>query len=408
LRAQVKRIQSDIETINSFNATPGNGITRPTFSPEYQAAVNYVLAELEKIGAQTAICRGGNIRGRLNGSGQDSRAVMMGSHLDTVAHGGQFDGVVGVVAALEVARIFVEEKIPHRRPVDVVIFAEEEGSRFGRGLLGSSVWTGLLETEQLSSIRDNRGVSYLEAMAQAELTITDHSRLTPPDLGAMLEVHIEQGAVLEKRDRRIGLVKAIAGIRQLNITIRGTADHAGTTPMEDRSDPLQAAARIIIEIDQIARDAGPNAVATVGRITCKPAQVNVIPGQVNFSVDVRDSNRKILQSAVGKMHQTVENICNEKRLMFDIDELSEAEPVKLSTSIIEMLEEKAKAMNVEPYKMISGAGHDTALIAPLTEAGMIFVPSRDGFSHCPQEYSRLDDIALGCEILLATATQLAS
>jgi hydantoinase/carbamoylase family amidase len=255
---------------------------------------------------------------------------------------------------------------------------------------------------------DNRGVSYLEAMDQADLAITDHSRLTPPNLAAMLEVHIEQGAVLEKRGRRIGLVKAIAGIRQLNITIGGTADHAGTTPMEDRFDPLQAAARVIIEIDQIARDASPNAVATVGRITCEPAQVNVIPGRVNFSVDVRDSNRKILQSAVSKMHQTVEKICAEKGLVFEIVELSEAEPVTLSTSIIKILEEKAKTMGVKPYSMISGAGHDTALIAPLTKAGMIFVPSRDGLSHCPQEYSRLDDIALGCDILLATATQLVS
>jgi len=408
LRAQIKRIQSDIETINSFNATPGNGITRATFSPEYQAAINYVKKELEKIGARTAICRGGNIRGRLAGSGQDSRAIMMGSHLDTVAHGGEFDGVVGVVTALEVARIFAEDKIPHQRPVDVVVFAEEEGSRFGRGLLGSSVWTGLLETEQLSSIKDNRGVSYLEAMELAGLADTDNSRLKSPNLGAMLEVHIEQGAVLEKRGCQIGVVKAIAGIRQLNITVKGTADHAGTTPMEDRFDPLQAAARIIIEVDQIARDAGPNAVATVGRITCDPAQVNVIPGLVNFSVDVRDSNRPVLQSTVSKINQAVKNICDERGLVFEIVELSEAEPVTLSTSIVDLMEENAKRIGVNPYKMISGAGHDTALLAELTEAGMIFIPSRDGLSHCPQEYSRLDDIALGCEILLATATQLAS
>jgi allantoate deiminase len=407
MTVRIKRIKKDIETINAFNATPGYGVTRPTFSPEYHGAVTHVVEELKKTGAEISICRAGNIRGRIPGSGKDGPAIMMGSHLDTVAHGGQFDGVVGVVTALEAARIIVEDKITHRLPVDVVIFTEEEGSRFGRGLLGSSVWTGQMETEQLASIKDDRGVSYPEAMAQAGLIIDDHSRLQPRDIRAMLEVHIEQGAVLEKRGHRIGLVEAIAGIRQLMITIKGTADHAGTTPMEDRSDPLQAAARAIIAVDEIARNTGPNTVATVGRIACEPAQVNVIPGLARFSVDVRNSEKTILESAVAAICQTVKEICVKRGLVFEIVQLSEAEPVALSKSIIDLLEEKAREINVAPYRMISGAGHDTALVAKLTEAGMIFVPSRDGLSHCPQEYTRLEDIALGCEILLATVVQLA-
>ncbi len=152
LRDHLDRIRLDIEAINAFNATPGNGVTRPTFSPEYQGATAYVVKELNKIGAQVSICRGGNIRGRVPGSEPGTAAVMMGSHLDTVAHGGQFDGVVGVVTALEAARAMVEDQVPHRHPVDVVIFSEEEGSRFGRGLLGSSVWTGQLNPGQLAAI----------------------------------------------------------------------------------------------------------------------------------------------------------------------------------------------------------------------------------------------------------------
>jgi allantoate deiminase len=404
---QVERIQSDIEKINSFTSTPGNGISRQTFSPEYQGATAYFVEELKKIGAEISICLAGNIRGRISGSDKDGPAIMMGSHLDSVAHGGQFDGVVGVVTALEAARIIVEEKISHRLPIDVVIFAEEEGSRFGRGLIGSSVWTGQLDSSQLGSIKDNSGISYLEAMAQAGLIVDDSSRLMSRDIRAMLEIHIEQGAVLENRGHRIGLVEAIAGIRQLNITIKGTADHAGTTPMKDRSDPLQAAARIIIAVDEIARKYGPDTVATVGRIACEPAQVNVIPGLVRFSIDVRDSNRTILDSAVTAINQTVKEICGERGLVFEISQLSEAEPVALSKNIIDLLEEKAHEIDLKPYRMISGAGHDTALVAELAEAGMIFVPSRDGLSHCPQEYSRLEDIALGCEILLATVVQLA-
>ena len=408
MTVRIERIRRDIEKINSFNATPGYGITRLTFSAEYQGALNYALNQLNHFGASVSICRAGNIRGRFAGSDENAPAVMMGSHLDSVVNGGQFDGVVGVVTALEAARSMVEDGIDHRLPVDVVIFPEEEGSRFGRGLLGSSIWTGKLDVERLSSIKDAKGVAYSEAMADAGLNLNDNNLLTPPALAAMLEVHIEQGAILEKQKHRIGLVEAIAGIQQLNITIKGTADHAGTTPMTDRFDPLQAAARIIIAIDKIARSTGPHTMATVGRIACEPAQANVIPGLVKFSVDVRDSNKKLLDSALTAIHRTVQTICDERNLNVEISRLAEAEPVVLSDTILKLLENKTREKNIAPFRMISGASHDTAQLADLTEAGMIFVPSRDGFSHCPQEFTRLDDIALGCEILLAAVVELAT
>ena len=366
-----------------------------------------MIDQFNQFEATVSICPGGNLRGRFSGSDENAPAVMMGSHLDSVVNGGQFDGVVGVVTALEAARSMVEDGIVHRLPVDVVIFPEEEGSRFGRGLLGSSIWTGRLDADRINSIADANGVTYLEAMAQAGLNVNDDRLLTPPALAAMLEVHIEQGAVLEKNGHRIGVVEAIAGIQQLNITIKGTADHAGTTPMEGRLDPLQAAARIIIAIDEIARNSGPRTVATVGRITCEPAQVNVIPGLVRFSVDVRDSDKKLLDSAVEKIHRTVQTTCNERQLGVEFVRLSEAEPVVLSDGIVDLLEKKSRENDIAPFRMISGAGHDTALVADLTKAGMIFVPSRDGLSHCPQEFSRIEDIALACEVLLAAVVELA-
>jgi len=402
-----ERIRRDIEKINAFNATPGKGITRQTFSAEYQGALNYVIDQFNQFGATVSICPGGNLRGRFSGSDENAPAVMMGSHLDSVVNGGQFDGVVGVVTALEAARSMVEDDISHRLPVDVVIFPEEEGSRFSRGLLGSSVWTGRLDVDRLNSIVDANGVAYPEAMAQTGLTVNDNRLLKAPALAAMLEVHIEQGAVLEKNGHRIGVVEAIAGIQQLNVTIKGTADHAGTTPMEGRLDPLQAAARIIIAIDEIARNTGPHTVATVGRITCEPAQVNVIPGRVRFSVDIRDADKKLLDSAVAQIQRTVKSICSERQLGIEIVRLSEAEPVVLSDDIINLLEKKSRENEIASFRMISGAGHDTALVAELTKAGMIFVPSRDGLSHCPQEFSRIEDIALACKILLAAVVELA-
>jgi allantoate deiminase len=403
-----ERIRRDIENINAFNATPGQGITRLTFTEAHQGALAYVIDQLNQIGAMISICPAGNLRARVPGSEKDAPAVMMGSHLDSVAQGGPFDGVVGVVTALEAARNIVENRVAHRLPVDVVVFAEEEGSRFGRGLLGSSIWTGKMAPEQLSLIADANGVTYSEAMTQAGLKVDDNRTLRPAGLKAMLEVHIEQGAVLEKGGHRIGVVEAIAGIRQLNITVKGRANHAGTTPMPDRLDALQAAARIIIAIDEIAAGSGPKTVATVGCISCEPAQVNVIPGLVRFSVDVRDSNKNILEATVTAICRTVEEVCGKRGLTFEIAQQSEAEPVALDHRIIHLLAEKTRQKNAAPLKMISGAGHDTALVAQLTPAGMIFVPSRDGLSHCPQEFSRLEDIALGCEILLAAVVELAA
>ena len=403
-----KRIQKDLETINGFNATPGNGFTRLTFTPEYQGAVDYVIEELKGIGADISIAPAGNVRGRLGGSEDGGPAVMMGSHLDTVAHGGQYDGVVGVVTALESARAIAEDGVKHRLPVDVVIFAEEEGSRFSRGLLGSSVWTGQVDADQLPTIKDELDISYLDAMAKAGVRVDNGQALKPSDIKAMLEVHIEQGAVLEKRGHRIGLVEAIAGIRQLDITINGKADHAGTTPMGERSDALQAAAGIIMKIDEIAVDSGPHSVATVGRITCSPAQVNVIPGRAKFSVDVRNPDRMLLELAVEKIIRAVADVCRERQLRYEIERLAAAEPVLLSSNIIELLEKNARKKNAAAFKMISGAGHDTALVAGLADAGMIFVPSRDGLSHCPREFSRMEDIVLGCEILLDTVIEIAA
>jgi allantoate deiminase len=408
MQIQIERIQKDIDIINTFNSTPEKGITRLTFSEQYRGAVDYVIGELKHIGANISYCQAGNIKARLSGSDDNGSAVMMGSHLDTVVHGGRFDGVVGVVTAVEAARVIVEKNLAHRLPIDVVVFAEEEGSRFNWGLLGSSIWTGKLDLSRLSKIKDPSGVSYQEAMAQAGFKVSDQSLLESRNLRAMLEVHVEQGAVLEKKGYRIGLVEAIAGINHLNISISGTANHAGTTPMDDRFDALQAAARSIIAVEEIAHEIGANTVATVGRIACEPGQTNVIPGRASFSIDVRNSNKALLDSTVVAINQVVKDICDERSLGFEFTPLHAAPPVALSREIVALMEEKTRQRDIEAFKMVSGAGHDSAMLADVTETGMIFVPSRGGFSHCPEEFTRLEDIGLGCEILLAAAIELAA
>ena len=220
MKVQIDRIARDIEIINSFTATPGKGVTRFTFSEPYMQARAYVVEELRKIGARVATTIGGNLCGRLEGSTTGLASVMTGSHIDSVLHGGRFDGVAGVVAALEVARVMAEEKLPHRHPVDVVVFAEEEGSRFGSVMIGSRAWIGKLASEDLHRLRDKDGVSYAAAMANAGLAPEDTTLLKPGMVKAMIELHIEQSLVLESKGISIGVVEGINGIK----AVRGQPD----------------------------------------------------------------------------------------------------------------------------------------------------------------------------------------
>jgi len=407
MRIRKDRIQKDLEAINAFNGTPGKGVTRFTFSGEYQGALSYVVEELHRIGVECTFVLGGNLRGRLTGLDPSGPGVMMGSHLDTVAHGGRFDGTAGVVAALEAARAIREGALPHRLPIDLVVFAEEEGGRFGWGLLGSSAWSGRITAGQLAHIKDREGVSYLEAMEGAEIKVLDSSTLNSDSLKAMLELHIEQGTILESRNVRIGVVEAIVGIKQVLVTIEGAANHAGTTPMNLRRDAMQGAARIIAAVETVAQQEGMAGMATVGQVICEPGQANVIPGLVRFSVDVRHSDEVRLEAMVAAIAHLAEGISKTRDLRCHIEVKAEAEPVEMSPGICDLIEKVARTEGVEPVRMASGAGHDTGIIAKIADAGMIFVPSKAGRSHCTEEFTKVEDIALGAEILLDTVLELA-
>ena len=407
MRIRKDRIQKDLEAINAFNGTPGKGVTRFTFSGEYQGALSYVVEELHRIGVECTFVLGGNLRGRLTGLDPSGPGVMMGSHLDTVAHGGRFDGTAGVVAALEAARAIREGALPHRLPIDLVVFAEEEGGRFGWGLLGSSAWSGRITAGQLAHIKDREGVSYLEAMEGAEIKVLDSSTLNSDSLKAMLELHIEQGTILESRNVRIGVVEAIVGIKQVLVTIEGAANHAGTTPMNLRRDAMQGAARIIAAVETVAQQEGMAGMATVGQVICEPGQANVIPGLVRFSVDVRHSDEVRLEAMVAAIAHLAEAISKTRDLRCHIEVKAEAEPVEMSPGICDLIEKVARTEGVEPVRMASGAGHDTGIIAKIADAGMIFVPSKAGRSHCTEEFTKVEDIALGAEILLDTVLELA-
>jgi len=407
MEIRIDRIEKDLEAINSFTATPGKGITRFTFSQEYMRARDYVIAELKKIGAQVSTTVGGNLRGRLEGGEKGRPSVMVGSHIDSVFQGGRFDGVAGVVCALEAARVIAENNVRHRYPLDVVVFAEEEGSRFGSIMIGSRAWVGKLRGDDLLRLKDRDGISYLEAMESSGLIVEDSHVLGASDVMAMIELHIEQSLVLENRGIRIGAVEGINGIKQLMVTLHGVPNHAGATPMGLRKDALQGAARIITEVERIAtHEMRGNTVATVGFVNCEPGQTNVIPGKVQFTVDIRDLDPKRLEEAVNRVVAQIEQTCRDRGLTFEIAPRSDTPPVRLSEKIIRLIEEAARDINVQSLRMPSGALHDSSILPEITEVGMIFVPSKEGRSHCPEEFTELDDLASGAQILLGATLKL--
>jgi allantoate deiminase len=406
---QIERIARDLGIINSFTATPGKGVTRFTFSEPYMKARAYVSEELRKIGAWVSTTAGGNLYGRLEGSIRGIPSVMTGSHLDSVLQGGRFDGAAGVVAGLEAARAMAEERIPHCHPIDVVVFAEEEGSRFGSVMIGSRAWIGKLSSDDLHRLKDDEGVSYAEAMESAGLHAGDAPLLRPGMVKAMIELHIEQSLVLESKGLSIGVVEGINGIKQFLVTLSGVPNHAGATPMGLRRDALQGAVRAIAAVEEIAvRDLGGHTVATVGMLTCDPGQANVIPGRVQFTVDIRDLDSERIDQAAQRILSETQTICRARGLTFDIKPRSDTPPVRLSKDLVRLIEETAREKQVRVLRMASGALHDSSILPEVTEVGMIFVPSKAGRSHCPEEETDLRDLRTGAEILLGAVAKLAS
>jgi allantoate deiminase len=405
----IERIARDLDIINSFTATPGKGITRFTFSEPYMQARAYVCEELRKMGARVSTTMGGNLCGRLEGSIRGIPSVMTGSHLDSVLQGGRFDGVAGVVAGLEVTRVTAEEKIPHRHPIDVVVFAEEEGSRFGSVMIGSRAWIGKLNSDDLHRLKDSDGISYAAAMQTAGLHPGDEPLLKPGMVKAMIELHIEQSLVLESKGLSIGVVEGINGIKQFLVTLTGVSNHAGATPMALRHDALQGAVRAIAAVEEIAmRDPGANTVATVGMLTCDPGQANVIPGRVQFTVDIRDLDSERIDQAAQRILSEIQTICRARGLTFDIEPRSDTPPVRLSKKLVDLIEETAQQKRVQALRMASGALHDSSILPEVTEVGMIFLPSKAGRSHCPEEETDLRDLQTGTELLLGAVAKLAS
>ena len=390
-----ERIRADIEAIARFTETPGGGATRPTFSQAWRQARDYVIDEAKRAGCQIRIDAFGNVHARPNSLTRETPAWLCGSHIDTVPHGGDYDGVAGIVVALEILRADPTSS------VELIIFAEEEGPTFGLGMMGSRAWVGELTDEQLTNLRNKSGQNYLEAGAPHGVDPTNFARdrINPTHYRGFTEVHIEQGPAMWRNDQHVAIVRAIAGRKQYRCTLHGVANHAGSTKMSDRHDALVGAATLILQFEGIARGISPDAVMTVGRINCKPNAVNVIPDEVELNLDFRAPENELLADGNARIEEQIKSVTERRGLTFELAQTEDQPAVPMSGDVRrELMRAAARMLGQAAPITVSGALHDSAIIAPHVPTAMLFVASKDGISHNPAEFSRIEDIALAAEI----------
>lgn len=399
------RIESHIDALSTFTATPGKGTTRLTYSPEDLQARQYIKKKMEECGLTVQEDGFGNIFGKLEGLLKDAPSVLIGSHFDSVPNGGSYDGPAGVVAGLEVAALFAENKLIPKYPLEVIALVEEEGSRFGGGLMGSRGIVGLLDEEGFNSLKDKDGIYAVDAMKKIGLDPSLPKKRDSKTMKAYLELHIEQGPILEEKAIPIGVVEAIVGLTQLEVTVKGQAGHAGTTPMDRRADALVTAARMIAQFPELAETEGEGAVVTTGRLNVFPNGANVIPDRTVFTVDIRSGKEENVLNVIQKVKDIASSF-SKQGIEVSVEQLLYIQPKEMNKDIVSLLKRKSGELDIPTCSINSGAGHDAMVFSDFTNVGMLFIPSKDGLSHCPEEWSDSRHIANAVQVLYGAAKKL--
>jgi N-carbamoyl-L-amino-acid hydrolase len=398
-RANAQRLDQRIHALGRFGANPAGGVSRVAFSDADIAGRAYITSLMRGAGLEVRIDTAGNIIGRRAGTDPALPVIMTGSHIDSVPQGGNYDGDVGVLGAIEVAELLREHDIATRHPFEFVVFTDEEGGVVGSQAMAGRVGPGTLDVVSHSGLTIRDGIRAIGG---------DPSRLAeahraPGTLAAFVELHIEQGAVLDEADIDIGVVEGIVGIRWWDVTVEGTANHAGTTPMNRRRDALLAASELALAVNRIASTTPGTQVATVGRIRAEPGAPNVIPGRVVMSLEIRDLASDTMASLFRAIEAEAKRIAGARGTPISFSEIDVAlAPAPTDAGLRTVIEQAADSLGLSHRRLPSGAGHDAQDMAHVARMAMIFVPSKDGISHAPQEYTAPSDIANGVDVLLRT------
>ena len=399
-------VEQCVEELSRPGRLPSGGMFRAVYTPEWLAAQEIVAGWFAGCGLEVRRDAVGNLFGRLAGQ-EDGPAYLTGSHIDTVREGGKFDGALGVIAAYLAVCALKERFGPPRRPIEAIVTCEEEGSRYQANYWGSRALTGRIEPGEIESLRDAAGLPIGEAMRAVGLDPDGIPGCRREDIAGFVELHIEQGAILEEAGIEIGVVETITGIRRFEVVVEGQADHAGTTPMDRRRDAAQAAAEMTLAVADVATGLGRPAVATVGQVDVRPGAFNIVPGLVRFGIDARHPDPEAKRVLIDEIENRCRETAGRRGVTVRFNHLKDIEPTPIADSLRHLIAGAAADLRFTQRPMTSGAGHDAAMMASRFPAGMIFVPSRGGRSHTPAEYTAPDQAAKGIAVLAAALHHLA-
>ena len=402
-RCDQNRLKEKISVFRRFSEDETRGVTRLSLSKEALQAREELVKRCKDLGMEIRTDDMGNIYATLPGTEPGLPAILSGSHLDSVREGGNYDGTLGVLAALEALETMAREGISHRHPMTLAVWTNEEGARFDPCMMSSGVLTGKFSREEMLASKDPEGVTFGEALAASGYEGSARNRATAQNSRALVELHVEQGPVLWSEKKKIGAVEGVVGMVIYELTVSGQSDHAGTTPMQYRKDALYGAAKLLCWLHEKLDELDKKLVYTTGRVQAHPNIHTVIPDRVTFTLDARHQDEGVLaqvRSIVEAAPKEIEGCRVEKRLLWS------RATVPFQKELVDMVEENAGKLGCSVKRMYSGAGHDAQYLAEMVPTTMIFVPSIEGHSHCKEEYTALEDCAKGVDVLLNTLLQM--
>ncbi len=402
-----KQIDEQVTWLSSIGLDEAGGTTRLLYDDNWVKAQEGLKEKFINSDFETYFDNVGNLYGRLVGSKCPNEVILTGSHVDTVVHGGALDGQFGIIASYLAIKYLKETYGQPLRTLEVVSMAEEEGSRFPFAFWGSKNIFGLVNPEEVKYAEDTDGIKFVDAMENAGFTFPTTKQEPRDDIKAFVEIHIEQGSVLEKTQKQVAVVNNIVGQKRYDIRLIGQANHAGTTPMGFRQDAVYAMSKMISRSIDKAKAIGDPLVLTFGHIDVTPNTVNVVPGEVFFTVDCRHTDADDLEEFTTQMEKDFQELAKECDVSIEIDNWMNEAPVPMSPDIVTVLEEACAESNLNYTTMHSGAGHDSQIFAQYVPTAMIFVPSIDGISHNPDESTKLEDLTEGVKALIASLYKLA-
>ena len=400
-----ERLWTRLNEVGHIGSDPRGGVSRFAWEPAYREAVVCLLRWIEEAGLTARIDTVGNVFARLEGAEPQAPAVLSGSHFDTVPQGGCFDGLAGVMGALEALTAIKESGLPHRRPLEMVAFINEEASQFLGGTFGSKAMCGMLPDDYAFHLRHRQSGQLLsDAMREYGMGVDPsrlaESKIDPQAYCAFLEMHIEQGRYLLDREKPFSIVSCVAGIKQFYITFLGKAAHAGGMAMADRHDALAAAAAVITAVESLARRCGPDTRGTVGYVSVSPCEHNIIADRVTISVDFREADDEKWEALYTDLMEVTQRECEKRGLTWTVNSTCNLKPAHCAPELIQLLEEAAAGTGVEKDRMISFPAHDSMNMSRIMPMGMLFLrSSNDGLSHCPEESTTREDMVLGTQVL---------